>query len=376
MGRRRKTKIHRYEKKRRPREIVGPGRTFLSLCLTFLAAGAIGVVGYSIAKPIIQFVSVHSEESQGSTSSLETTLPSATATAITAQSTATTETTTEPRPAAVQLGQGFALDDAALASADALSQALRDGKAAYEGARFALVPLKITGGATLYSTSVSLAQACGAAQGSLSLEEIVAAVHAADLTPIASCSLLEDHMLPDADASAGYLIASNGMRWLDNRPESGGEPWVSPFSDVTREYLSDLITEISEAGFAQIWCSDLKFPPFRQTDLEYIGESVQDPNRDQALVSLLTALEDAAGQTPLWLQVPAQDYLADTAAGADTAEAVVIEISDASDFAQISALLESNTDLHVALELPASVYESQNGFAASTSILGLAVASQ
>lgn len=374
MGRRRKVKVHRYEKKRRQREIVGPGRTFLSLCLTFLAAGVIGVVGYSIAKPIIQFVSVHSEESLDSAPSLETALPPVTTTEITALTTVSTETTTQPQPAVAQLGQGFVLDNAALASADSLAQALREGKAAYENASFVLVPLKVTGGAILYNTSVSLAQACGAAQGSLSPREIVEAIRAANLTPVASCSLLEDHMLPDADASAGYLIASSGTRWLDNKPENGGEPWTSPFSDVTRGYLSDLVSEISEAGFAQIWCGDLKFPPFRQTDLEYIGESVQSPNREEALVSLLAALQGAAGETPLWLQVPAQEYLAGTAAGADTAEAVVIEISDASDFAQVSALLENDTDLHVALSLPASVYEAQADFASSESLLGLAVA--
>ena len=54
-------KVHQYSKKhRRP---IRPGRAVLSVCFTFLIAGAIGFVGYSVAKPILQFTKTDSGES-------------------------------------------------------------------------------------------------------------------------------------------------------------------------------------------------------------------------------------------------------------------------------------------------------------------------
>ena len=54
-------KVHQYSKKhRRP---IRPGRAVLSVCFTFFIAGAIGFVGYSVAKPILQFTKTNSGES-------------------------------------------------------------------------------------------------------------------------------------------------------------------------------------------------------------------------------------------------------------------------------------------------------------------------
>ena len=49
----RQPKVHTYSKKRRRK--VQPARAILSVGFTFLVAGVIGVVGYSIAKPILEY---------------------------------------------------------------------------------------------------------------------------------------------------------------------------------------------------------------------------------------------------------------------------------------------------------------------------------
>lgn len=53
MQSKRQPKVHTYSKKRRRK--VRPGRAILSIGFTFLVAGVIGVVGYSVAKPILQY---------------------------------------------------------------------------------------------------------------------------------------------------------------------------------------------------------------------------------------------------------------------------------------------------------------------------------
>lgn len=118
--------------------------------------------------------------------------------------------------------------------------------------------------------------------------------------------------MPDADAAAGYRV-TDGSRWLDNTKENGGKAWASPFSTVTVQYLTEITGEVSRAGFSQIWCKDAVFPDFRESDLNYIGESVQNPERNAALVQLVNQLAQTAGNVPLWVEVDAADAAEGTA---------------------------------------------------------------
>ena len=70
----RQPKVHTYSKKRRRK--VQPARAILSVGFTFLVAGVIGVVGYSIAKPILEYSGAPRVTEQA-----EGTLPAATAAA-------------------------------------------------------------------------------------------------------------------------------------------------------------------------------------------------------------------------------------------------------------------------------------------------------
>ena len=183
-------------------------------------------------------------------------------------------------------------------------------------------------------------KSCGAAKGSLQLSEIAEAAKAQGWTPVAQLSLLRDNLLPDADAEAGYMVTSGG-RWLDNTKENGGKAWASPFSDVTVQYLKDITAEVTAAGFSQIWCTDVVFPNFRNSDLTYIGESVQNPERKTALTSLVNTLAQTAGSVPLWVETSAADAAAGTAEVFDpenlTVSGVVLDLQ--ADAGQAQAIL-------------------------------------
>lgn len=295
--------MHKYAK-RRSRRVSSPGRTLLSICFTFVIAGAIGVVGYSIAKPILQFTGSEESPNVSSEPVSELAVPAETAaqtmTAL-AEPVETTVTATEATPLA-ETALGVRISETALANAQALSGAISAARQTAPDGTVLLIPLKIEGGAILYQTDVDLAKQCGAAQGTMELSEIAAAAKAEGWIPVAECSLLYDNLLPDADAQAGYMIEDGGSRWLDNKKENGGKPWASPFSDVTVQYLTALTQEIAAGGFEQIWCTDVMFPSFRETDLTYIGATVQDSNRGQTLVQLVNTLADAAGTVPVLLE--------------------------------------------------------------------------
>lgn len=310
MQSKRQPKVHKYSKKQH-RRVTSPGRTLLSIGFTFLIAGAVGVVGYSIAKPILQYVNDETPQvsmAQTELSAVDTTV-SVTEHAI-AETTAAA-VTTETAMQTSGSSEGMRLPESALESRAALLQALTAARTKMPEGKILVIPLKVQGGAILYKTQSDFAKQCGAAKGALTLSEIVAAVEEQGWTPAAECSLLYDNLLPDADAQAGYLVA-DGSRWLDNRKDNGGKAWVSPFSDVTVGYLKELVREISGAGFSQIWCTDVTFPPFRQSDLDYIGESVQSADRKDALVQLVNQLADTAGSVPVLLKVDAAGIAAGT----------------------------------------------------------------
>lgn len=297
-------KVHQYSKKhRRP---IRPGRAVLSVCFTFLIAGAIGFVGYSVAKPILQFTKTDSGESSQTEPATEQAAASQTepATEISAAVTETEPATEVPDTQMFVLG--YRLPEEALESESAFKEALTQARQAMPDGKILVVPLKKQGGEILYQTEISLAKQCGAASGTLTLAQITAAAGAQGWTPVAECDLLQDNLLPDADADAGYRVVSDGSRWLDNTKEKGGKAWVSPFSSVTQTYLSDLVKEIADAGFFEIWCTGVTFPNFRSSDLDYLGDQVKNADRAEALTDLLNQLGDAAGAVPVLLCANAQ----------------------------------------------------------------------
>ena len=83
------------------------------------------------------------------------------------------------------------------------------------------------------------------------------------------------------------------------------------------------------------------FPDFRNSDLTYIGESVQNPERKTALTSLVNTLAQTAGSVPLWVETSAADAAAGTAEVFDpenlTVSGVVLDLQ--ADAGQAQAIL-------------------------------------
>lgn len=255
MQSKRQPKVHTYSKKRRRK--VRPGRAILSIGFTFLVAGVIGVVGYSVAKPILQYSGAEHSQTQP-----EETLSSAAAeTAAPEESASAAVTETTAAPVQTQAEDGYVLPVSALESKQALQAAAASAREKMPDGKLLVIPLKVSGGEIWYQTSASLAKSCGAAKGSMTLSEIVDTVTQQGWTPAAQLSLLWDNLLPDADAAAGYRV-TDGSRWLDNTKENGGKAWASPFSTVTVQYLTEITGEVSRAGFSQIWCKDAVVPGF------------------------------------------------------------------------------------------------------------------
>ncbi len=180
-----------------------------------------------------------------------------------------------------------------------------------EGCTSVIVPLKQTGGYIYYASSVEGANGSGAVKSNLQLSEIVSAIKSKGLTPIAEVSTLYDNVYSQVYTIASYKFADDGTTsWWDNSQEKGGKPWLSPYSEYSKQYLASLASEISNAGFTKIICTDFVFPPFRDSDVELLGSHVVSKDRYKELLSVAYAMDDAVNEnTDLSVSFSAYDAI-------------------------------------------------------------------
>lgn len=252
----------------------------VSAALSLLLLGGIAFLGYSAAEPIINYTKKQGDtEEDASVSGTDFDLTE------TPTNLAATEEITDAVPVNAEQFRAASLLTSDLADADKLSSALKNINAT-ENIEYISVPLKIGGGELYYASQIYDAQMCGAVKSDLTLTEIVSAISSSGYKPVAEVSMLRDNLLPQAYPDSGYKTTGDGSRWIDNDEANGGKPWLSPYSEMGSTYLSSIVTEIASAGFVKVICSDFIFPPFRESDLQILGDEVKSPERYQILTTM------------------------------------------------------------------------------------------
>ena len=189
----------------------------------------------------------------------------------------------------------FILTAADLQNEASLTSAVNSAK--QNGYTAVVVPLKSEGGAINYMSSVELANKAAPITSTLSSANIAEIIKKIGLISIARVDTLNDNLTPKADKTAGYTFEDSSSSWFDNKPENGGKPWLNPFSETTKTYFTDISAEICAAGFDQVICADVIFPTFRNSDLNYIGAIIKDPNRYNALINIVDIFKGNANNT-------------------------------------------------------------------------------
>lgn len=196
-----------------------------------------------------------------------------------------------------------------LKDAETLSRAIDGIKGSYT---MVVVPLKETGGKLWYKSGVSEAQLAKAVVGTMTLDEIAKVIRDKGYTPSADISTLEDSIFPATYGDAGYTFTDGVTHWFDDSIKNGGKPWLSPFTELTRNYLNNIVREIASAGFKTILCSDMKFPSFRDSDIELLGTGVTNTT---GLTDLANTLAETAktNNAQFMVIIPSADIIAGTA---------------------------------------------------------------
>lgn len=280
-----------------------PVGKFLSGALTVLLIGGICFLGYSVAEPIVNYTKKKGDNDIPSVSTENTTQS-------VSDTQATAATVTVPENVNIEQFNAVFLSKDDLTDITALKSALQRMPAGAD-TEYIAVPLKVSGGEIYYASGVNEAQLCGAVKSQLTLEEITSEIESAGFKPAAEISVLRDNLLPQAYPDTGYTTADDGSRWIDNDIENGGKPWISPFSESAVSYIEAVADEIAASDFSKVICSDMVFPPFRDSDLALLSDEVKSSERYLELTSLVNTLYSKMikGGSAMMLEVSAVDLL-------------------------------------------------------------------
>ncbi len=285
-------------------------KSIFAIIFTVIIAGALIFLGYSIGEPVINFFK---NWGNSNTSQSEPWSPSDVATdeSESSSETSKSENSGSKNPD-IQNYSAICLSVNDIKSLNSLNSAVENAK--LNGFTAVIVPLKADGGMLYYKSTASLALTENLVSSDITAKEIAQTIKQNNMIAIADIQVLKDNLSPVKTKEAGYTFEGSTSAWYDNSVEKGGKPWLSPFSVTAKQYLSEISSEISSAGFDMIICSDVIFPPFRNSDLNYIGQTVKDHNRYKALIDVVNIFfsDTSAAGAKLSLKITAKDIIEGT----------------------------------------------------------------
>ncbi|MCM1167510.1 MAG: hypothetical protein NC401_16015 [Ruminococcus sp.] len=321
-----RSKVNLYNKKK------SKARQALTVILTIAAACVLGVVGYGVGKPVLdylrsgaQYTSDGSSGEQPSGSDMSGAVGESGSDAQSASESSAGSAPESSLPdssdvsAPVFDGSMYFLPDNAAASSTSLNSALAAAKSA--GATTVAVTLKDQKGNFLYKSGI--AEIATSITGTLTAAQISDIITKAGFVPAAKISTLMDSLNPAiVDASYEHSPTSpySGC-WLDNRQDRGGKLWISPFKNNAATFLKKITSELTAAGFSHIICANTRFPAFFESDMTvYLSDlPLKDSaKRAAALWSVLDAIDAASGdKTQMWIELESAGIAAESRLGTD-----------------------------------------------------------
>lgn len=284
MGKR-NVKIKR-SKMRLYRKRKSTARKVVDVLVLVVIIGGLGLLGYSAAGPLIDYLS---GETRQEISDTPWTPPETTPTesADTTPDTEQSPDTTAAPPNEAAAGAMFALSESALESSQALSAELKT--AADNGFETVLVPLKNDAGYLLYRSQIDEIKDTELVIGTMPLGQINSIISAAGLSSAAVIPTLLDSTSPSFVDDCGIRFADDSYGWLDNTVEAGGKRWLDPFRAGTSAYFGLLAAEIKAGGFDALLLSDLRFPTFYPYDESILNAQFFTTTRYTALVDVFNS---------------------------------------------------------------------------------------
>lgn len=142
-----------------------------------------------------------------------------------------------------------------------------------EGVKYAVVTLKDSSGTVAYSSQVAAA-AAGISPNPIDAAAAARAFSEAGITPVACIWGYQDPIAARADRTMAISYgAEEGVLWLDNAADAGGNPWLNPYSTAANQYLEDLALEAVDMGYEQVVFCGFNFPLVNSLSSASFGET-------------------------------------------------------------------------------------------------------
>ncbi len=173
-----------------------------------------------------------------------------------------------------------------------------------KGINSVVIDMKNSDGTIAYGTSVAAAQEAEAAKGATeNLSEILAALKDGGLNVIGVVNCFNDPLMARENTAMAVHYNNTDVLWLDNSLDKGGKPWLNPYSQDARNYLTDIIKEVAAMPVDKIILSGVQFPSGYSLDLAtYEGEETGE-SRNQTLISFIEQAESAVGEGKIIVSV-------------------------------------------------------------------------
>ncbi|MCM1363810.1 MAG: putative glycoside hydrolase [Faecalibacterium sp.] len=108
---------------------------------------------------------------------------------------------------------------------------------------------------------------------------------------IAGIHCFEDSIVSSQNSDLAVKYMNSDVTWLDKREEDGGKPWLNPYSNNAREYINQIISEVSEMGVNGFLLKSVCFPESDYSDTAgYPGEKNQS-ERNGILLSFIKSVK-------------------------------------------------------------------------------------
>lgn len=265
------------------------GKKVVEIILMVLVVAVLGVVGYSAAGPLINYL--QHEGGEPSTTPWE---PPESSTPEESETSTTTESEPATTTAGVPDGSGaYLLPVSALSGQSALTSALTDAKSA--GCSVIIVPVKDELGHLLYNSSISAVRGSNLVTGTMPAGQISSVIRNQGFTSVkALLPTLYDRTTPQYVSDTGYRFADDSYAWLDANAANGGKQWVDPFRSGTKSYYTQVVRELTGAGFDEVLLSELRFPEFNPYDETILASQFFSSTRYTALTALYTSVNSAS----------------------------------------------------------------------------------
>lgn len=160
-----------------------------------------------------------------------------------------------------------------------------------ERANAVMVDIKDGSGNVLYNSSLPEAAQWGAImENPLDLKALAQTLESKNLRLVVRMSAFQDPLAARADYNNAIRYEGTEVLWLDNFQEAGGKPWLNPYAESARAYISGLALEAAELGAELVVLENYQFPAYSGANADF-GET-GDLNRQEALAQFTGELTE------------------------------------------------------------------------------------